>query len=84
MAARLGWGAWQVGKPGERGRWVEVRNSPFAAGHGPAGYPVCAAIRGVLRAIALVGYGEDSQVSELECAAQTGGPVCRFHIERRA
>ncbi|HVW69718.1 MAG TPA: 4-vinyl reductase [Steroidobacteraceae bacterium] len=80
VAADLGWGAWVVAELGNGGRLIEVRNSPFVAGHGHSAYPVCAAISGVLRAIALVGYEQRSDVRETECAAQSGGPVCRFHI----
>ena len=80
VAARLGWGTWSVRELDAQTRQVEVRDSPFAAGAGRSSYPVCGAIRGVLRAIALVGYGQEVEVREVSCAAQGKDPVCRFHI----
>lgn len=79
MAAMLGWGVWST-RVGADGAWmVEVLNSPFAAGHGPSNRPVCSPITGVLRAIALVGYGQETTVTETECVAQ-GAPCCRFRF----
>jgi uncharacterized protein len=81
IAGALGWGAWSVSDTESSARRVEVRDSPFAAGYGASAHPVCGAICGVLRAIALVGYGRPARVEEVHCAAQGTGDVCRFHID---
>jgi uncharacterized protein len=78
-AARLGWGVWSAIHERDSSLIVEVRNSPFAAGFGVSDKPVCSAIVGILRAVALTAYGLDCQVTELACAAQ-GAPACRFEI----
>ncbi|HUN74905.1 MAG TPA: V4R domain-containing protein [Steroidobacteraceae bacterium] len=78
-AERLGWGVWSTGRELSKSLIVEVRNSPFAAGFGVSQIPVCAAIAGILRAVALTAYGVDGPVIELACASQ-GAPTCRFEI----
>jgi hypothetical protein len=80
VAVTLGWGSWSVRATPGAGRDVQVRNSPFAQGFGRSDVPVCAPIRGVLRAIALVGYGDSAVVTETACAAQDGSQVCHFHL----
>jgi predicted hydrocarbon binding protein len=83
VAANLGWGAWRLEDLENGAREVQVRNSPFAAGYGGSVHPVCAAITGVLKAIVLVGYEQDADVKEVECASRSGGPACRFRITPR-
>ncbi|MGE4334888.1 MAG: V4R domain-containing protein [Pigmentiphaga sp.] len=87
-SADLGWGSWRFVAPDgsapspanlPNGLHVEVRNSPFAAGHGPAESPVCAPIAGMLRAVCDLLVG-GATVTETECAAQ-GCAHCRFQIE---
>jgi uncharacterized protein len=82
IGASLGWGLWTVEPEVSGTRIVHVTNSPFAYGHGPADRPVCSPITGVLRAITLVGYGEEMAVEETACAAQ-GAARCRFRMTRR-
>jgi predicted hydrocarbon binding protein len=79
IASHLGWGVWTSTRGRNGSLIVEVLNSPFAAGFGPSERPVCAAIVGILRAVALVAHGGDSLVVELACAAQ-GAPTCRFEM----
>ncbi|MCK9512581.1 MAG: hypothetical protein M0R28_15320 [Pigmentiphaga sp.] len=90
-SADLGWGEWRFVAPDgsapspanlSRGLHVEVRNSPFAAGHGPAEHPVCAPIAGMLRAVGSLLVG-GATVTEIECAAQ-GHAHCRFRLEPKA
>ncbi|HUI63172.1 MAG TPA: V4R domain-containing protein [Steroidobacteraceae bacterium] len=83
VAATLGWGSWSVTNLGGGAREIRVDGSPFAAGFGSASHPVCAAISGVLRAIALTGYGADAEVKEVACAAHVGGRECRFLLMPR-
>ncbi len=83
VAATLGWGKWTVTDLGGGRRLIHVRNSPFAAGHGPASRPVCATICGVLKAIALVGYGQDAEIREQTCAAQGLSDECLFELSAR-
>jgi predicted hydrocarbon binding protein len=75
-AADLGWGAWRF-EPGRARLGLVVEGSPFAAGHGPAGGPVCAPIAGMLRAVASVSVGIDVDVTETACVA-CGAPRCAF------
>ena len=82
VAAGLGWGFWSAEPVVSGTRTVHVTNSPFADGHGPADRPVCSPITGVLRAIALMGYGEEMAVDETSCAAQ-GAARCSFRMTRR-
>jgi hypothetical protein len=81
VAARLGWGNWRIIELESERRRVEVRNSPFASGFGPATHPVCGAICGVLEALATVGYGRPFRVIEESCAAQTRGAECTFLLD---
>jgi len=83
MANMLGWGSWSLTEETDGIRVVRVSNSPFAAGYGPSSRAVCTPIKGVLRASALVGYGRDMGVEEIECVAQ-GHAQCCFRIERYA
>lgn len=78
-AADLGWGAWRF-EPGPGRLGLEVAGSPFAQGFGASDAPVCAPIRGMLRAVALVGAGvglDGADVRELRCVA-CGHPRCEF------
>jgi uncharacterized protein len=75
-AADLGWGVWRF----ERARGalaLQVADSPFAAGFGPAPAPVCAPINGMLRAVARVVLGPDAGARETRCAA-SGHGRCEF------
>lgn len=77
-APQLGWGRWEIARDGA-GLTVTVRNSPFAAGAGPAPGPVCAPIRGMLRAVGEMALGTPVVTEETECAA-AGAPCCRFAV----
>ncbi len=77
-APQLGWGRWEIARDGA-GLTVAVRNSPFAAGAGPAAGPVCAPIRGMLRAVGEMALGTPVVTEETECAA-AGAPCCRFTV----
>ena len=75
-APHLGWGLWTFDlAPGRL--TLEVRNSPFAAGHGPSPTPVCHAIKGMVRAVAEPIFGARARVAELTCTA-TGAQTCCF------
>ena len=78
MAADMGWGAWSFGPhtPGEM--TLDVVNSAFVEGYGPADAPVCAPILGMLEALGGIIFSVDPVVEETECAAVTGGDTCRF------
>ena len=76
-APQLGWGQWRFGQAADGRLDLEVANSPFAAGHGPAEGPVCAPIAGMLAAVAGMVLGGPVEVRETGCAA-TGAPACRF------
>lgn len=78
-APQLGWGIWQFTYDGTIIR-LEVRNSPFAAGHGPSDRPVCALIRGMLLAVGGMVLGVPAQVRETDCAAM-GAELCRFEVQ---
>jgi uncharacterized protein len=75
-APELGWGRWAFARDGAKLR-LTVRNSPFAAGFGPSATPVCAAIAGMLRAVATLVLGAPTQARELHCTSM-GGDVCVF------
>lgn len=75
-AASLGWGRWTLAHDGAT-LGLEVRNSPFAAAASPSPRPVCAAIAGMLEALASIVLGERASARETACAA-TGAPCCRF------
>lgn len=74
-AGQLGWGRWTF----ELGNDLRLRvdGSPFAAGYGPAPWPICAPIRGMLTAVASMIFDRPVNVSENACAA-CGSPACRF------
>ena len=76
-APQLGWGIWTLSRDGDRAFSLEVGNSPFAAGYGPAEHPVCAPIAGMLAAVTGLVTGVAMQGEEIACAA-TGAAVCRF------
>lgn len=75
-APQLGWGLWTVDLSADLLAF-EVRNSPFAAGFGPATHPVCHAITGMTRAVATLVFGRHAEAREVACAAM-GAPACRF------
>lgn len=81
-AAALGWGVWRLHAT-PQGLSLEVENSPFAHGHGPAAHPVCAPIGGLLHSMASALLGGAVTVSEHRCAAQHGGN-CQFSALRSA
>lgn len=81
-AAALGWGKWRIAEHHE-GMQLEVDNSPFAHGYGPAGSPVCAPIAGIFESLAEKLLGEKVTVAELVCTAQHGGS-CHFVASRDA
>ncbi|MEX2453878.1 MAG: hypothetical protein WD470_04190 [Rhodospirillaceae bacterium] len=87
IAADLGWGAWRFGphNPGEMN--LEVRDSPFAKGaasgattgdEAPQRCPACAPILCLLEALGGIVFTVDPECTETECAAGTGGDICRF------
>jgi len=75
-AASLGWGRWTLARDGAT-LGLEVRNSPFAAAAAPSPRPVCAAIAGMLEALAAIVLGAGASARETACAA-SGAPCCRF------
>lgn len=75
-AADLGWGRWRFERrPASLG--LSVENSPFAAGFGASGRPVCAPVCGMLQAVAEIVLAQDIIVLESACAA-TGAGTCTF------
>ncbi|MGO4852921.1 V4R domain-containing protein [Phaeovulum sp. W22_SRMD_FR3] len=79
-SAALGWGVWEA-HPAEAGALeITVRNSPFAAGAARADGPVCAAITGLLSAVAPVILRNGATARETACAAETGESCCHFRI----
>ena len=75
-APQLGWGVWSF-EPQTSVVRLSVRNSPFAIGFGPSDTPVCAAITGMLRAVAGLVLDRPVVAREEHCAAM-GGDICRF------
>ena len=75
-APQLGWGRWNFERHGET-LHLSVRNSPFAAGFGASTKPVCAAITGMMRAVATLMFDRKVQARELQCGAM-GADSCRF------
>jgi predicted hydrocarbon binding protein len=75
-AASLGWGRWTLAHDGAA-LALDVRNSPFAAAAAPSPRPVCAAIAGMLQALAAIVVGEGASARETACAA-CGASCCRF------
>lgn len=82
-AAELGWGSWRFGARGATRLTLEVANSPFAAGYGASGDPVCAPIRGMLEAVAGIVLAGACEVRELQCGA-CGAAACRFEAWTRS
>lgn len=79
-AGELGWGIWTFDRPEAGGIGLRVVNSPFAEGYGPAEFPVCGPIRGMLTAVGALVLGAPVRVTETACAAM-GAPECRFTVE---
>jgi uncharacterized protein len=79
-SAALGWGVWEVHPAAAGELEITVRNSPFAAGAGRSDSPVCAAITGILSAVAPLIAGSGAKARETACAAQTGENCCHFRI----
>ena len=77
LSGELGWGVWRFTEHTDQKLVLEVTNSPFAAGFGQSGTPVCAPIVGMLRAVAGIVFGRQATASESACAAQ-GNAACRF------
>ena len=75
-APQLGWGRWSFGPERDVLR-LEVVNSPFASGHGPADAPVCHPIKGMLLTVASIVLKAPAQVREVACTA-AGAAACRF------
>lgn len=80
VSVTLGWGVWAVSDLGYGNHRVTVRNSPFAKGYGASPHPVCGPICGVLRAMVLVGYARQVQVTEQVCIAQGSSSECVFDV----
>jgi len=81
-AAELGWGTWRFGARSATRLALEVVDSPFAAGHGASGDPVCAPIRGMLEAVAGIVLAGACEAQELQCRA-CGAATCRFEAKLR-
>jgi len=79
IAASLGWGEWMLHDQSQGIRFIDVRNSPFAAGFGPSTIPVCAPIVGILKAVTVVFPGLIGEVEEIACRSQ-GADMCRFRL----
>ena len=79
-APELGWGCWRF-EIGPDLVTLTVENSPFAAGYGPSDAPVCAPIRGMMRAVSTMILDAPATVTEAACAAM-GAPRCRFEARR--
>lgn len=80
-ASDLGWGVWKFER--ENGSLaLTVENSPFAHGHGPSAGPVCAAISGMLQAVAALLGEVERRAEEVSCAAM-GSAACRFRVRSR-
>jgi predicted hydrocarbon binding protein len=80
-SGELGWGVWKFERENDT-LALTVENSPFAHGHGPSSAPVCAAITGMLRAVAALVFEKEMRAEETACAA-SGAAVCRFRAESR-
>lgn len=78
-AAQLGWGRWRFERTASDELRLDVTNSPFAAGAGHTHEPVCAAIAGMLRAVAGTIFGRPADAQEISCVA-AGGDLCRFVV----
>ena len=75
-ASAFGWGTWHI-EQRDGHLELKVDNSPFAAGYGPSGVPVCAPAAGIFHSLAEALMGRAVQVMETRCVAQ-GSPQCRF------
>lgn len=80
-APQLGWGIWRLERSEDALR-LTVENSPFAAGFGASGEPVCAPILGMLRAVSGMVLGTETEVRETACKA-CGGARCAFEAVPR-
>lgn len=76
-SAQLGWGKWSLRNHETEFLELEVSNSPFAAGFGPSGFPVCSPITGILKAISERITGKQISVDETHCRAM-GADTCLF------
>ncbi len=81
-APQLGWGQWRFDRGPDLIR-LEVRNSPFAAGFGPATHPVCHAIIGMLQAVSGLAFGRAAAARETACVAM-GAEACSFEARPEA
>jgi predicted hydrocarbon binding protein len=77
--SHLGWGAWTYRRISLQRFEVDVANSPFAQGYGPAEHPVCFPIVGMLTAIGQLVLGTPVQVAETTCAAVSRN-LCHFVV----
>jgi predicted hydrocarbon binding protein len=78
-ATQLGWGLWTFRRNASDRFEVDVVNSPFADGFGPADHPVCYPIAGMLSAMGELVLGSPVDVKETSCAANSNG-CCRFTV----
>jgi predicted hydrocarbon binding protein len=78
-AAVLGWGRWTFTRAGVTTDDLHllVVNSPFAAAAVPSPEPVCAAVAGMLQAVAGLIFAGPVAAEETSCAA-TGHAACHF------
>ena len=80
-SAQLGWGLWSFNYGDDvRSLQLTVRNSPFVAGFGVSKLPVCHPIRGIFTSLAPFVFGEQVEVQETVCAAESGGDTCHFFM----
>jgi len=77
IAGELGWGSWRFAQRTATRLVLEVADSPFAAGYGPADTEVCAPITGMLQAVAELALGCACEAREVQCGAR-GATSCRF------
>ena len=81
-SASLGWGRWTFGED-EAGRWLEVRNSPFAAGTRHHEGRSCHAIAGMFQAVVEALLDAPAEVKEVRCACtqHEPGSSCLFRAK---
>jgi predicted hydrocarbon binding protein len=82
IAGELGWGNWRFAERTATRLALDVTDSPFAAGYGPADVEVCAPITGMLQAAASLVLGGPCEAREVQCCA-CGAAVCRFEAVAR-
>lgn len=82
-AGELGWGTWRFGERSATRLALEVTDSPFADGYGPADTEVCAPITGMLQAVAGLALGSACEAREVQCRAR-GAERCRFEAITRS